>query len=125
MTDLTQQQTSGGLDMAKLVMGVLLVTLGAVFLFDRMFWIDLHDVWRLWPLWLIAFGVIRVAWPRRGRSRLAGLWPIVIGGIFLLDTQHIMSIDESWPLFIVVAGLMMVLRSVGVGDCRRSAERVR
>ena len=125
MSDLTHPQPERGLDMGKLVMGLLLVTLGGAFLFDKLYLFDIGDMLRLWPLWLIAFGVIRLAWPRPGRSRIAGFWPILIGGVFLLDTLHIMSLEDSWPLFIVGGGLLMVLRSVGVGGCcRRPCERV-
>jgi hypothetical protein len=113
-----------GIDAPKLVTGVLLVTLGAVFLLDRFYLVNAREVLRLWPLWLIAFGVLRVLFPTRGRGRLAGFWPILIGGIFLLDTLNIMELDESWPLFIVGAGLLMVLRAFGMGQCRRRIQRV-
>jgi hypothetical protein len=115
-----------GVDTGKLFVGILLVTFGLLFLFDRMFWLDLGDVLRLWPLWLIAFGIARVAFPGRGRhgrpaSRLAGFWPIVIGAIFLMDTLDVMHLGESWPLFIVSVGVLMVLRAMGVGECRTEA----
>jgi hypothetical protein len=107
-----------GIDPGRLIMGVLLVAFGLLFLFDRLFLVDLHEVFRLWPLWLIGFGAVRVAFPGQGRdgrrgSRLAGFWPLVVGGIFLLDTLDEMELSESWPLFIVGVGALMVLRAMG------------
>jgi hypothetical protein len=113
---LTNERRS--IDTGRLIVGVLLVGFGLLFLFDRLFWIDLHEAFRLWPLWLMAFGVVRIAFPCQGRggrrgSRLAGFWPLVIGGIFLLDTLDVMELHESWPLFIVGVGALMVLRAMG------------
>ena len=104
-----------GFDAAKLVTGLLLVTFGLVFLLDRLYWLEAREMLRLWPLWLIAFGVIRVMFPSHHRGRLAGFWPILIGGIFLLDTLDVMALHDSWPLFIVGGGLIMVLRALRTG----------
>jgi hypothetical protein len=109
--------------MPKLLTGLFLVALGATFLLDRFYWWDTHDLFRLWPLWLIAFGAIRVAYPRHRRSRLAGFWPILIGAIFLMDSLRVMSINESWPLFIVGGGILMMLRASGVGRCSPAVGR--
>ena len=119
------QPQRGGMDMAKFTMGLFLIGVGATFLFDRFYGWNSHEVLRLWPLWLIAFGVIRVAYPGRGRSRIAGFWPVLIGSIFLMDTLDVMHIHDSWPLFIVGGGILMMLRATGVGRCEpcRSRER--
>lgn len=113
-----------GFDASKLVVGLLLVSFGLAFLFDRLYWFDAFGLVRLWPLWLILFGVVRILFPTRGRGRLAGFWPLLIGGIFLLDTQDLLPLHDSWPLFIVGAGLLLMLRATGVGGCHRQREKV-
>lgn len=113
-------ERDGGVDKGRLVTGLVLVALGAVFLLDRLWLIDARAAFRLWPLWLIGFGVLRVLLPPRGRGRLAGFWPILVGGVFLLDILDVMAIQDSWPLFIAGAGLVMVLRAAGAD--RRPAE---
>jgi hypothetical protein len=121
-----RQEPERRVDASKLVVGLLLVTFGLAFLFDRLYWFDAFELVRLWPLWLILFGVARILFPSRGRGRLAGFWPLLIGGIFLLDTQDILPLHDSWPLFIVGAGLLMTLRAMGVGGaagCGRHGER--
>jgi hypothetical protein len=113
------------IDVSKLLMGLFLVALGVTFLFERLYWWDAHELFRLWPLWLIGFGLLRVAYPRRRHGRLSGFWPILIGGIFLLDTLDLMHLHNSWPLFIVGGGLLMMLRAAGVGGCARNGEPAR
>lgn len=123
----TDQMPAGPrpVDTGKLVWGLMFVAVGMIFLFDRVFWIDLHEVLRLWPLFLIAFGVLRVLFPGSGRcgrgSRLAGFWPILIGGIFLADTMDVIHLHDSWPLFVVGMGVLMVLRATGAGSHRKPA----
>ena len=117
MTEPLIREPRRGLDMPKLAMGLFLIALGFTFLFERLYFWNSHELFRLWPLWLIGFGVIRVAYPREGRSRIAGFWPILIGSMFLMDTLDYMAIGDSWPLFIVGAGILMMLRATGVGRC--------
>jgi hypothetical protein len=122
------QHTTGesrGIDGGKLAIGLLLSTIGLLFLLQELLWIDAHEFFRLWPLWLIAFGVIRILFPATTRtgcglrgSRLQGFWPLLIGGIFLADTLDVLSLHDSWPLFIVGAGLLMVLRAMTGGEAQ-------
>ena len=44
-------------------------------------------------------------------SALRGsIWVILVGVLFLLDSFEILSWSHSWPLFIIVAGLMAVFQ---------------
>ena len=38
------------------------------------------------------------------------VWVILVGVLFLLDTVHVLSWGRSWPLFIIVAGLMALFQ---------------
>jgi hypothetical protein len=104
--------------------GILLITLGAIFLIDRS---SLHlGFGNLWPLLLIVGGAskmffrdvsmrIGVVAGRRGcrrESRWSGMWLIVVGGNFLLDQNHLYSIHQTWPLFIVAAGLGIIFSGI-------------
>jgi hypothetical protein len=40
------------------------------------------------------------------------IWVILVGVLFLLDSFDIVSWDHSWPLFIIVAGLMAIFRKM-------------
>ena len=39
------------------------------------------------------------------------VWVVLVGVLFLLDSFDIVSLDHSWPLFIIVAGLMAIFES--------------
>jgi hypothetical protein len=43
------------------------------------------------------------------RALRGSVWVILVGVIFLLATFDILSWGHSWPLFIIVAGLMTLL----------------
>ena len=113
-------EPESGVDAGKLVTGLVLLTIGGIFLADRFFWLDSRELFLLCPLWGNGFGVLRVLFQCRGRGRLGGFWPILIGGVFLLDTMRVMDLHDSWPLFIVGAGMLLVLRSASAG--RRATE---
>ena len=63
------------------------------------------DLGRMWPLVFVAIGAGKLL---SSESRGSGVWFLFLGGIFLLHTYRILSLRESWPLFVVVAGLSMM-----------------
>jgi hypothetical protein len=103
--------------------GLLLITIGLIFFIDRQGYGGFHN---LWPLILIVMGLSRLLFPRdrsirtgvvvvgrrgcrnRHDSRYGGLWLVMLGLIFLMNENGILSIHQSWPLFIVAAGLGVV-----------------
>jgi len=86
------------------VWGVILIVIGLIFLGDRLGWGIAWSMGRLWPLILIAIGVVQFTSGRTG----SGAWLLFIGGLFLLHQNHILRIGQAWPLFIVAAGVAML-----------------
>lgn len=84
---------------AQVVTGLILITIGLLFLADRMMFA--HAFSRYWPVILIIWGLGHAAARRKG----GGLWLIGTGVILLLHTLDIFRLNDSWPLFIVIAGL--------------------
>lgn len=104
--------------------GLMLITIGLIFLADRN---GYGGFGNFWPLILIVMGASKLLFPgdrsiragvvagRRGCSRetrYSGLWLILVGGIFLLHQNHIISIRESWPLFIVAGGVGIIFSGI-------------
>jgi hypothetical protein len=96
-------------------MGVVLVVIGAAFLADRLGYFVVEDIWRdlwrYWPVLLIAMGLGKALDEGASRRR-SGVWLMMIGGIFLMDTFDVLELHDSWPLFIVAAGIMTVWRAM-------------
>ena len=87
--------------------GLILIVIGVIFLGERMDWGLQWHMSRLWPLILVALGAMQIASRRLG----AGFWLVFLGGIFLLNQNHILMLHDSWPLFIVAGGVGMLLRT--------------
>ncbi|HUR21350.1 MAG TPA: DUF5668 domain-containing protein [Vicinamibacterales bacterium] len=87
-----------------LLTGVLLIGIGLIFLASNLGTMPEINMSRMWPLILVAIGAIKILAPGED-SRWDGVFLILIAGIFLAHNYRVMRIHDSWPLFIVVAGL--------------------
>jgi hypothetical protein len=102
----------------------LLIVLGLLFFFRSSGWFPYFSIHRILPLLLIAASVwiflSKMTWSglsmadddsaayrfRLFRALRGSIWIFLIGVLFFLDTFRILSWSHSWPLFIIVAGLM-------------------
>ena len=99
--------------------GVLLITIGLIFLADRQ---GYGGFGNFWPLILIVMGASKFFYPRDPPSRAdgrrcrgnrsSGIWLILVGLIFLLHQNSLWSIRDTWPLFIVAGGLGIVFSGI-------------
>lgn len=102
--------------------GWILIAVGALFLVERLGW-DWGWSWhptvrRLWPVILIVVGLAKmqsnVADPgtsgwRLRRQVAGGGWIVLMGILFLLDQNGWLYLSQSWPLFVIGAGLSLLL----------------
>jgi hypothetical protein len=88
--------------------GVLLVTIGLIFLGEQLQPGAAWDFGRLWPVVLIVIGLGRLA-STSERRRGGAFWFLFLGGLFLLNNYHVLRIRESWPLFIVAGGISILM----------------
>jgi predicted membrane protein len=97
----------------RLMVGVILLGLGALFLLDSL---DLLDAGRFrdyWPVLLIMWGIGNVLDHDRGK-RGWGLILVAVGSIFLLRNLHLLYIPwrAFWPVVLVVLGGNLIWRSL-------------
>lgn len=103
---------------------IVLIGLGVLFLIGNSGWVNGFAVYKLIPFLLIGIGVwIFVRKMTEGDGGLAGdgtpayrlrlfraargpVWIVLVGVLFLLDTFRILPWGRSWPLFIIVGGVM-------------------
>lgn len=94
----------------RLWWGLVLITVGVLFMLDRYGVIEIGTVWRYWPALVIASGVGHLLWPDTG-NRARGLFPIGIG-LWLFACQfhwHGLNYTNGWPVILVIAGLSMLV----------------
>lgn len=92
---------------SQLTTGMIIIMVGLLLLAGQ-FDLGWH-FGRLWPLILIVLGAGRFMATDSNGRRGSGMWLLFVGGIFLLNNFRILSIGHSWPLFVIFAGLLMVL----------------
>lgn len=93
--------------------GLILVTVGAGLLFERSGLVRMDHL--VAPIVLIGLGALMTfEHSLRERPRASGgLWLIGIGVWLLVSQNHLwgFTFETSWPLFIVLTGVMMVVRA--------------
>jgi hypothetical protein len=113
----------------RILAGVVIILAGLSLLADRTGYHFQLLPGRLWPLILIAFGVVRLT--DRGRpdgsrrSARSGAWFIFLGIWGLVSEFHLFGLDynTSWPLLVVAAGVLIVWRAFEhPGGCGRSVQ---
>jgi hypothetical protein len=118
------------LDVSKVpTAAVVLIGIGILFLLETMGLFSL-DFDRIWPVFLILLGgwlFVRTSGlmgdssvsrrrPHCGRPRLMGPAVLVtIGVLSLLDNTTRFGWDRTWPVFILVIGIVLLLQSSGFG----------
>jgi predicted membrane protein len=100
------------LDLGRLLLGLVVVTVGILFLLDSAGVLDAgRAVNRWWPLLIIAAGVFTLA--ERPPSMLRGSLLAGIGAVLLLFTTDVLEENAwgyVWPAILILVGLAIVVR---------------
>jgi predicted membrane protein len=102
--------------------GIALVAIGALLLLHQNGILRFSDIWRLWPLALVAGGLVRLT-QYGSSSRFMGVLMIALGGILEAAEFHLIpySVWELWPLAIIALGLLLLWRSLQPRDEQEGA----
>ena len=114
--------------------GLILLALGVAMLLDATGAVDIHLRHSIGPIVLIVMGTMMmlgeggVVWGRRvrdanGEVRMkvrkrggatSGVWLIGVGAWLLASQSHLLGLTfaNSWPLFIILSGLIAVIRGI-------------
>jgi Domain of unknown function (DUF5668) len=98
---------------SNLVFGVLFLTLGVMFTLDNLGVFDVGRLRNYWPLILVAMGIPALVAPKDSGDQVWGVLLVAAGGF--LQLRRLDLIDwtwyEIWPLFLILAGVVLLLRS--------------
>jgi Cell wall-active antibiotics response 4TMS YvqF/Domain of unknown function (DUF5668) len=121
--DETANSPQGVLDLGRLLLGLVVIAVGTLYLLESADVLDagsvIHD-W--WPTVIIATGLFQLI----ERSRPV-VGPLIVGGVgivLLLGTTDAFEGDVwryVWPVALIAAGLVAILRWAGAGPLPRSA----
>jgi hypothetical protein len=108
----TEDEKRAHIDHGKLVSGLVLITLGVLFLLDRFDVADFGDVIRhYWPSFIIIMGVSKLT---RRELFWSGLWLVIVGTWLQLVTSRLFGLTyaNSWPLILMALGAGIILRTL-------------
>jgi len=100
----------------SLVFGSILTLVGVALLLDNLGYLEFRDIWRFWPLILIAMGAGRILASRRPSGWIWGGLFMLAGALFLGKNLGYLNfhIDARviGPLLLIGFGLMMLVRAL-------------
>ena len=71
----------------------------------------LNSMWRGCGRWFWSSSASASSSRRMPRAEIGGLTLVLTGAIFLAHTYRVVRLHDSWPLFIVIAGLSVMFGS--------------
>jgi hypothetical protein len=103
---------------AGIIFAVLMIAAGVLLFLDNLGFYHVYNIWRLWPVALIAVGISKM-FESRGTGGL--VWSCLVtaaGVIFLLDNLGVWHVSWNliWPLALVGAGLSMLFHAMEQKD---------
>lgn len=106
----------------QLLMGLLIIAIGALFTLDNLGVVEARHYFRFWPAALILVGILKVWQSRGGGGAFGGLLFIVAGIWLLLESFAVVTISfvDLWPLLLVLFGVSLVWR--GLRGARHRAD---
>jgi len=98
----------------QMMWGLVLIAVGVAFLLDRMDVLDISTLWHYWPLLLVVAGINQTIGYPSAREFTSGLWTVFIGLWLFAVFEGLLGLTfrNSWPLFILMWGLQLVLEPV-------------
>ncbi len=98
----------------KIVWGVALMCMGAVFFLDAINLMDVKQLWHYAPLVLVAFGLNKMVGNPSAKHFSSGLWEVFVGLWLVACFEHLfgLTFHNSWPFFIIASGFSMIIEPV-------------
>jgi len=111
--DMEPQKSYGtpqGSSPERWVPAIVLIAVGAIFFLNNLHIFYIHDIFRYWPVALIAVGVFRVIDSATSMGKVGGGILIAVGGLLLSSNLGYLSVGwgDFWPLVLIAIGVLML-----------------
>src|SRR4029077_19930363 len=92
-----------------IIPGLVVIAVGVIFLLSNLNIVYVHELWRYWPVVLIAAGLARLVDAQSDGARSTGGVLLVVGALFLANTLGFLHLTwrDYWPLILIGPGLLM------------------
>jgi hypothetical protein len=89
---------------------LIVIGIGVLFLLNNLNIFYMHDIWRFWPVILIAAGLAKMVDSPYSNGKATGGILVGIGALFLANTLGLLNLSwaDFWPLVLIGAGLLML-----------------
>lgn len=105
----------------QLTFGLVVVAIGLMLFASQLDWGWNFHIGRLWPAVFVALAVGHFASSSREAWK-DGAWFLFLAVIFFMHTFYVLRLTDSWPLFVVAAGVsFMFPKGPGCGSDRHAA----
>jgi len=103
---------------AGIVIGTLIIAVGVLLFLDNLGLFHIYNLWRLWPVVLIALGLSKLFESRGSGGRLWAGMAMAFGVLFLLGNLGVWQVrwNLMWPLALVGIGASMLLHALDRKD---------
>ncbi len=97
---------------SRLIAGILLVTAGALLLFERGLYLD-FSIWDIVAVIAVGAGTIQIVYGRKSSEYREGTWWILMGAWFYCSVNHIFGFGfgHTWPIVLIIVGINELWKS--------------
>ncbi len=95
----------------NLITGLSLISIGGLFLLDRMDILEIRQFWHFWPVFIALMGVNKMVSAEKSSQFVHGAFQVVLAFWLYASIEHLWgwSFRNSWPLLMIGLGLSIVL----------------
>ena len=107
--------------LGQVVVGLLVVAMGVLFLLDNLGYVGLRHAISFWPIAFIVGGASMLVSQEQRNGHFSGVVLIGVGVVLLLRHMGLFYISWNmvWPVLLILAGGLILFRTMGGGRSRR------
>ena len=94
--------------------GLALISVGSLFLVDRLGLVAIERVWNLWPAFIALHGALAIMFAHDLAQALDGAFSIVVAIWIYACLEHLWgwTFYATWPVIVIAGGVVMVARGL-------------